>query len=250
MKIVLVEDEVPAARHLEALLGQLLPDARVVAVLSSNAAVRDWFATHPAPDLILSDIELADGSAFQTWGQVPPKAPIIFTTAYHQFTLEAFEANGISYLLKPITAEALAGALEKFHRLSPSPPDLTALLTQLNQRSSYKQRLTVRVGQGLYLLKVAELAAVRMKNGVAHAYTFEGKALPLSETLVQLSQLLDPNGFFLINRSELVHIEAIEKVEPYGKDRLAIRLRGFSEALITSAAKTPSFRRWLEGNHP
>ena len=259
MNILILEDEEPAARQLTQLLAQA-GHATAPPVLRSVAKALVWFQANPLPDLILSDIELLDGNVFSLYEQVAITCPIIFTTAYDQYLLAAFRGNGIAYLLKPFTLEQLQAALAKYERLRTSPvpppaapslpPDVMRELTQaLRQHSqpTYKQRFSVRMRNGLYLLQTADIAYLQADEGITFAVDGAGVRYPLSGTLTELERQLDPSRFGRLNRSELVNIAFIERAEPYFNNRLAVKLRPPNTILITSAAQTPEFRRWLEG---
>jgi DNA-binding LytR/AlgR family response regulator len=248
----MIEDEIPAAHHLASMIkkydGNILPEGP----LDSNAAIVEWFRHNQQPDLIFSDIELLDGPVFQAFSQCLISAPIIFTTAYDQYTLEAFETNGISYLLKPFDLKQLSKAMDKFQLLKKgfSNTDNSQLIEKLKQLhlntgQTYKTRLNIRIGNGIYLLQVTYISCIRMHNSLPHAFKKDGKKYPLSPLLAELEASLDPNTFFRINRSEMVNVNFIEKVEPYFNDRLAVSISGQKEVLITSAGRTPDFRKWL-----
>ncbi len=262
MNILILEDEEPAARHLQQLLDQTGAGAPPPPVLRSVEKALAWLQAHPMPDLIFSDIELLDGNVFSLYERFPVTCPIIFTTAYDQYLLAAFQGNGIAYLLKPFTAEQLQAALAKYALLrtsfanqppaaapSLSPDVVRALAQALRQTTQppYKQRFPVRMRNGLHLLQVADVAYVQADEGVTFAIDAAGLRYPLSGTLAELERQLDPARFGRLNRSELVNIAFIERVEPYFNNRLAVKLRTRDVTLTTSAAQTPEFRRWLEG---
>ena len=266
MTILILEDEEPAARQLQQLLAQTGLEATVPPALRSVEKALAWLQSNPMPDLILSDIELLDGNVFSLYEQFPVSCPIIFITAYDQFLLAAFRGNGIAYLLKPFSYEQLQAALGKYQRLcrsfgvapesapAPASPSLSAeLVRELHQalcqvsQPQYKQRFSVRMSTGLYLLQVVDVAYVQADEGVSFAVDGAGKRYPLSGTLTELERQLDPARFGRINRSELVNIAFIDRVEAYFNNRLVVKLRGQGASLTTSAAQTPEFRRWLEG---
>ena len=260
MNILILEDEEPAARQLTLLLAQA-GHATPPPVLRSVEKALAWLQTNEPPDLILSDIELLDGNVFSLYEQFPVACPVIFTTAYDEFLLAAFRGNGIAYLLKPFTLGQLQAALAKYERLRTSlahappsapnlPPDVVRELTQaLRQHSqpAYKQRFSVRMRNGFYLLQTADIAYLQADEGVTFAVDGAGGRYPLSGTLAELERQLDPSRFGRLNRSELVNVAFIERAEPYFNNRLAVKLRTPGITLTTSAAQTPNFRRWLEG---
>ena len=261
MNIQILEDEEPAARQLRQQLAELGYAPSPPPVLRSIEKALVWLQTHPLPDLILSDIELLDGTVFALYEQFPVACPIIFTTAYDQYLLAAFRGNGIAYLLKPFTTEGLGAALGKYEQLrtrfaasaqngpSLSPDVLRALTQALHQTAPapYKQRFTVRMRNGLHLLQTADIAYLQADEGVTFAIDAAGLRYPLTGTLAELERQLDPARFGHLNRSELVNIAFIERIEPYFNNRLVVKLRTHNVTLTTSAAQTPEFRRWLEG---
>lgn len=255
MNILIIEDEGPSARQLIQYLAEAEPDAIVVGMLKSIEKALVWFAQNPMPDLIFSDIELLDGNAFAIYDQVPPTCPIIFITAYDQFLLQAFQGQGIAYLLKPFTAAQLSEVLAKYHALrrsfAPAGPTLSAavlaeLSQALRQPRTHKQRFTVRLRNALHLLAVDDVTHLLAEEGVVFAIDKLGARYPLAGTLTEVEKQLDPTRFFRLNRSELVNLGYIEKAEPYGKDRLAIKLKTSPDFLLTSAANTAEFRKWLD----
>ncbi|SMB99672.1 two component transcriptional regulator, LytTR family [Hymenobacter roseosalivarius DSM 11622] len=263
MTILILEDESLAARQTVAFLARagLAPVAQPV--VRSVAKALAWLQANPMPDLIFSDIELLDGNVFALYEQVAVKCPVIFTTAYDQFLLPAFQHHGIAYLLKPFDYAQFQQALAKYEELkshfrpaslTDAPPSLSpAVLRALQQalrqvgHPEYRQRFSVRQRQGLYLLPVEEVAYLQADEGVTFAVDAVGGRYPFNGTLTELERQLDPRRFARLNRSELVNVAFIERAEPYFNKRLAVKLRGpASVVLLTSTAQTPEFRRWLD----
>lgn len=265
MKVLLIEDEEWSARQTTQFLRAYAPEAEVLAVLRSVEKALAWFDQHPMPDLIFSDIELLDGNVFTLYAQVRVTCPIIFLTAYDQFLLQAFQANGIAYLLKPFDAAQFGATLAKYAALrasfapaAPGPPtpalaaglpaavvqELSRALQQNNR--AYKRRFSVRKRNSLYLLAVEEVMYLQVAEGVVFAIDKQAARYPLAGTLTELEQQLDPSQFFRLNRSELVNIRYVEKVEPYFNNRLSIKLKHGDTALVTSSAHTAAFRKWLD----
>lgn len=262
MHILILEDEEPAARQTMQFLERAGLVSTAPPVVRSVAKALEWLHAHPMPDLIFSDIELLDGNVFSLYERFRVTCPIIFTTAYDQFLLPAFRGNGIAYLLKPFTYEQFQEALGKYQLLQgsfaqpalPVPalsPEMVRELSQALRQSSqpqYKQRFSVRMRNGFYILQVEDVAYVQADEGVTFAVDAAGTRYPLTGTLTEVERQLDPTRFGRLNRSELVNIAFVEKVEPYFNNRLVVKLRGkASGELTTSAAQTPEFRRWLEG---
>jgi two-component system, LytTR family, response regulator LytT len=260
MNLLILEDELVSTQHLIDLLARHWPAARVLATLRSIGEAKAWFAsTRTPPDLIFSDIELLDGNVFALYDTVQVRCPVIFTTAYDQFLLRAFQTNGIAYLLKPFDQQVFTQAIIKYETLrntfqtpgivtSPSlTPDLITQLRQALQpaQKSYKQRFTVRMRNGLYLLPVEQISYLQADDSLVFAYDAAGQRYPLTGTLTELENQLDPARFFRLNRSEIVALAAIDRLEAYGNDRLAVQVRGAAAPLISSTAKTPELRRWI-----
>ena len=250
MRLLLLEDEEPALEQLRRLTLRFYPAATVVTECQQVSEAAAYLRAHPAPDLILSDIELLDGNVFQLFEQVNVTSPVVFVTAYDAFLTQAFEQNGIAYVLKPLRYEALAAALQKFERLrSAFQADTLRHLAALAAPAAprYKERLVSKARNGLYLLDVADLAYFQLRNGVTHAVDQQGRSFVLSETLSQLEAVLDPAAFFRLNRSEMVHLRAVERLEPYFNDTLVVHLKGQATTLTSSTHRTPELRKWLMG---
>ena len=269
MNILILEDEMQAARQTVQFLERAGLGEPTPPVVRSIEKALVWLQTHPMPDLIFSDIELLDGNVFALYEQFRVTCPVIFTTAYDQFLLSAFRGNGIAYLLKPFEYEQFREALDKYQLLQgsfrpamPAAPEPGAaeaslspqVLRQLSEalrqhgQPQYKQRFSVRMRTGLFLLLVEDIAYVQADEGITFAVDSAGTRYPLTGSLAELERQLDPRRFGRLNRSELVNIAFVERMEPYFNNRLAVQLRTRpATTLTTSAAQTPEFRRWLEG---
>ncbi|WP_028298044.1 LytR/AlgR family response regulator transcription factor [Olivibacter sitiensis] len=253
IKILLIEDEIPARKKLKRFLEELDTKTEIAAEIDTvDMAVEFLKNTHV--DLIFSDIELLDGSAFEIYNEVSVSCPIIFITAYDQFWMDAFESNGIAYLLKPFSKERFQKAWDKFLLFRNSAPDEAKLLTNLKKlieqnfaEKSYKKRFTVHTHQGIYFLETDNIAFFEANEGLVFAIDTTGKKHVLNEsTLKEIEEQLDPLDFFRINRSELISKPHIEKVERYTKNTLAIKMKGYPDYLKTSQSSTSAFRSWIE----
>ena len=252
LSLWLIEDEPPALRRLRKLVSELRPAAEITrcfdTVTDTVAAIRD----EPLPDLILSDIHLADGLSFSIWEQVDCPRPVIFTTAYDQYTLRAFRVNSIDYLLKPVEAEELERAFAKYEAhwsaaAQPMLPDLSALQSLLQRREPmYRERFLVQRGSQWLTLRTAELRQIYAEDGLTLALDAAGNRYPLGETLDRLEAELSPREWFRINRAQLVHIESVHKVHVYSNHRLQLELRPVgSGAGIVSRQRVRGCRAWL-----
>ncbi|WP_310391774.1 LytTR family DNA-binding domain-containing protein [Hymenobacter sp.] len=255
MTFLLIEDEYPAAERLQRLLHQAAPGAEVVAVLQSVAAARQWLATHPAPDLILSDIQLSDGLSFEIFEGLVLPSPIVFTTAYDEYAIKAFRVRSIDYLLKPVKLADLQAALAKFHdlRASFSAPEsaqrLERLLDSLPLTSRpYKTRFLVNSGAQLLPLDVAQVAYFCTRHELTTLVARDGHRFVLDYTLEQLERLLDPGHFYRANRQLLLHLSAVRRLHPHFNGKLKLDLHpAASEEMLVSRGKAAGFKAWLEG---
>ena len=250
MTTLIIEDEKIAADRLELLLQRCAPQVQVLSVLDTVEASADWLNTFPPPDFILLDIHLADGFAFEIFRRVNIQVPVIFTTAYDQYSMEAFKLLSIDYLLKPVTADALSFAIQKLHTLrQPQAPSLVynQLLQLLQQaQQKYKTRFVGKVGQKLFFIDVDEIAYFLSDNKIVCMYAIDGNHYVLEHTLEALEKMLDPVQFFRVNRSMIVKAKAIEQVKPYINSRLKLLLRAGTKQIeaIVSRDRVNEFRNW------
>ncbi|GAB4497494.1 MAG: LytTR family DNA-binding domain-containing protein [Saprospiraceae bacterium] len=252
MKILLIEDENAAARRLEKLLNEVAPDAVVLQRLDSVEASVLWLQSNPAPDLILLDIHLADGSSFEIFDHVTVTCPIIFTTAYDEFALQAFKVNTVDYLLKPIKTNELAAALDKYKKVfKAAAPDYSALLETLRKQGEpgYLHRMLIRFGNSIKLVDMADAAYFYTKDKITFLVTRStGKRFPVDYPLDKLEGMLDPAVFFRINRQFVINVAAIKEMHPYSKSRVKVELEPPTELeTIVSTERSAEFKRWLVG---
>lgn len=255
MRIFILEDELKAQRKLEKLIQQYFPNSTVVGTACSITEALQWLNSNKLPDLWFSDIELLDGNAFQLYEQHPIACPIIFATAYDQFLLKAFQANGIAYLLKPYDEDQFKSAVEKYQRLfstTPTQPFMNEdVLQELKQAlqptfAQYRTRFVIKRAAGITLVPCQEVEMIKSEDNLVMAYTNKNKRHPLNMTLNELEEQLDPSTFFRLSRSTIVNINAITKIEPHFNDRLAVTLEHIRDRPLTSAGRTSSFRKWLD----
>jgi len=253
IKIAIIEDEIPARRKLKRFLDELEVMTEVVAEIDTVKTAVE-FLKNTKVDLIFSDIELLDGNAFEIYSNVTVSCPIIFTTAYDQFWMNAFESNGIAYLLKPFSRERFQKAWDKFLLFKKSPSsenellnNLTKLIEKNFKEKSFKKRFTVHIRQGIYFLDIENISFFEANDSVVYAFDTTGKKYLLNEsTLKEIEEELNPSHFFRINRSELINKQHIEKIERYDKNTLAVKIKGNEKYLKTSQSSTSAFRAWIE----
>ena len=255
IKVLIIEDEAPAVRKLKRFLEELNEPIEVIGELSTVADAILFLKKGSAIDIVFSDIELIDGNALDIYRQVTPSCPIIFTTAYNQFLMEAFETNGVAYLLKPFSYHKFERAWQKFKMLyQPTPAlgnlmieKLHSLLAQAVDKREYRTKFSIITAKGTYFLDVNDVVYLNAEDGVVFAIDQNGKNHLLPQpTLKQLEDELDPKFFFRINRAQLVHKLHIGGLERYNKNTLAIKLKTISERLITSQSTTSAFKAWIE----
>ena len=254
MKVVIIEDEALAAEKLAKMLHTYDPELQVEARLGSVEGAVEWLQNNPAPDLLFVDIHLEDGLCFEIFKEVEVKAPVIFTTAYDQYAIKAFQVNSIDYLLKPVQYEKLANSLNKLkslqENLQPTTPPLRLeeLAKLMNATaSSYKSRFLVKSGARIRAVKIDEIAYFFVDQKLNLLVTRDGQKYPVDYTLDDLMNLLDPDLFFRVNRQLIVHIDAAMEIHPHFKGRLRLELDPPIDAeVVISSERTPAFKAWLD----
>ena len=251
MKALIIEDETAAARNLQAILREVAPAVEIVATLEGVEESIEWLRTHPQPDLLFMDIHLADGDSFRIFRAVEITAPVIFTTAYDQYALEAFKVNSIDYLLKPLNAADVVRALEKLRRLSSS------------ERSDYGsrvRRMAARQREEVFLVHVRDRIIPLDRDRIAYCYTsnervtacdYDGAVYPLDKTLEALEALLPAEDFFRANRQFIVARRAVKEIVVWFGSRLSLHLTVETpERIVISKARVPEFKAWMRAVHP
>jgi len=254
MNVLLIEDEDAAANRIRKMLQQLDGGLKVIAVTDSIDSSVEWLENNLQPDLIISDIHLADGSSFEIFRQTKVEAPVIFTTAYDQYAIQAFKLNSIDYLLKPVKLPELEQSLEKFRKQqSKTTPglDYAKLLEVLHPTKepvTYQKRLVIRYGPHLKTVEIEAIAYFYTQEKVTHLCTFENKRLPVDMTLDEVEAILDPAVFFRINRQFIINVAAIDAMFSYSKSRVKIELKPTcNQETIVSTERAPEFKEWLTG---
>lgn len=248
MRILIIEDEKLTANDLAFSIQEVRPDFTIVKIVASVKSAIAFLKNKPAIDLVFSDIQLTDGLSFEIFKKVEIDAPVIFCTAYDEYALNAFDVNGIAYILKPFNTETIKTAIEKYEKLTQQKDDkLTKLLQYMKQSNQWKNNAAILVYQGDKIIPVSfnEIALIYLKNGIVKLHTFENQVYSVSETLEELEKLNDSN-FFRANRQYLVHHKAITNAAKYFNRRLVLYLNIlFDEKIIISKEKSPAFLDWL-----
>ncbi len=255
-RILIIEDEAPAARRLSRLVQEILPACEEPVLAASVAQAVQELTRRPLPDLILSDIELGDGQSFEVFRQVKVPCPVIFCTAYDEYALKAFETNGVAYLLKPISEEALRKALEKVGSLTrhlskekeSSTQNLDALLRQLLPQTARPQRLLLRYGDRLVPLALSEVAYFLSHDKATWAVTDKNTRLPVDQPLDELEATLPPGEFFRVGRPVLARVSAIRNIYAHLNGKLKLILFPDPEQeIFVSREKASAFKDWIMG---
>lgn len=249
MKTVIFEDEIHNAERLIRLLKQCNAGVEVMAVIGSVAEGLHWMEEQHAADLMLMDIQLSDGNCFELFKQTRVTTPIIFTTAYDSFALQAFKVNSVDYLLKPVDLKELKNALAKLEQFRPVPAqpiDIARLAEEFLKREH--TRFIGRINNQLIYVKAKDIAWLQFTKGVTYATTYTNQKMPLDYSLDQIEKILDRNQFFRINRQFIIHIDAIKKITTYYNNRLIVQLTPPTDVdVIISRERVADFKCWLEG---
>lgn len=248
---LIVEDEPIAAETLRTLLAEHAPELQLAPAIATIAGAITRLAVPPTPALIFMDVHLADGLCFEIFDALPPTSPVIFTTAYDQFALQAFEAFGIDYLLKPIRPARLVSALAKWRRLRDAgtpatAPDAQTARRYFRETQQFRRRMLVQAGETLVSLPLEDVAYFH-KALVVRVVTRSGRAYPISQSLDELEQTLDPEQFFRINRQILARADAIARIERGFKGKLELSLSPpMDEGCTVSQERAGALRDWLD----
>lgn len=249
MKVIIVEDEKLATERLQTLLKTYDSSIEIIACLESIEDTVHYLKNHSHPDLLLLDIHLSDGHSFEIFKQVSYIRPIIFTTAYDEYALDAFKMLSIDYILKPVSGEALATALNKFKSmsLSFSATDLSRV-SQGWKDQRYKKRFLGKIGQRLFFIDADEVAFFQADNKIVYLADKEGNRYIIDHTMERLEEQLDPQHFFRLNRKFIVNISAIQQVKPYYNNRLRLSVKGANqqEEMVISRERVADFKIWAD----
>ncbi|MGA0559689.1 LytR/AlgR family response regulator transcription factor [Larkinella sp. VNQ87] len=252
MNAVIIEDEYPAYQELCRLLAEVAPQVQVVEHLTTIEDAVAWFSEKPRIDLIFMDIQLSDGLSFRIFEETEPGAPVIFTTAFDQYALRAFQVKGVDYLLKPIDPAELKGSIQRVAETASriSRADLTDLREAVqNLKPVYKTRFAIRVGTGLKLIDTSQVAYFEVEGNYVTLYDTGGRKYVVDYRMDDLTALLSPTDFFRISRQHIIHVKAIREVETYPGSRYAIKLAVQTpKPIVVSASRVREFRQWLEEN--
>lgn len=251
-KILIIEDELPNAQRLQRMIKLLRPNATILSIEDSINASVAWLQKNAMPEVIMMDVRLSDGLSFEIFNQIEIACPVIFTTAYDEYAVQAFKYNGLDYLLKPIQEAELLQAFEKLEKQIQSITsklDVNSLLDvmrQLQQGKEYRTRFLLPFRDSYQTLLVEDIAYFFTDMGGNRAMLMDGTSVPITLTLETLEKQLDPKRFFRANRQFIVHIDAIKTIHNYFNGKLKVELKNATqEEVIISREKAAAFKEWL-----
>ncbi len=248
MRVLIIEDETAAARNLQGMLESIEPTIEVVGITESIIDTVDWFAENPMPDIVFMDIHIADGESFRIFDSVDITAPIIFTTAYDQYALEAFKVNSIDYLLKPLKEEDLQRSLDKWHRITRTERDeyRNRIDSMLSEQRHHNDIFLIHVKDKIVPLQASEVAYFYTSNERVTAHLSDGTTYPIDKTLEALQSSLSEHDFFRANRQFIISRKAVKDISVWFGSRLSLNLTvEIPERIVISKARVPEFKRWL-----
>ena len=253
MKILIIEDEILAANRLKSLLNEYDPAFDILDNIDSVKGAIRWFSTHESPDLVFMDIQLGDGLSFEIFDYCQIICPIIFTTAYDHYAIQAFKVNSIDYLLKPFDKGDLQKAFDKLIKIrgdntfNPAikKAGIEETMKLLGER--YKTRFIVKIGEHIHSVHTKDVLYFLSQEKATFMQTGQGKRFIIDYSLEQVTDMLDPANFFRINRKYLIHIDAIRDIVSYSNSRLKIQLSNCDDNdVIVSRDKVQAFKQWLD----
>ncbi|MDP2334884.1 MAG: LytTR family DNA-binding domain-containing protein [Bacteroidota bacterium] len=249
-KVLIIEDEKPAADWLRQLILKFDPQISVLAVIDSVSGAAEWFHQNPSPNLVFMDIQLADGLSFEIFERVKVPCPVIFTTAYEEYAVKAFKVNSVDYLLKPIAFSELEAAFKKFASQHQEVPEVTIeLLNKVKEmlRKQYKTRFVIKVGEHLKSIPVEDILFFYSLEKATYLCTADFKTYLVDYSLDRISEMVDEHRFFRINRKYILSNQSITDIVVYSNSRLKIKLKKpDEESIIVSRDKVPGFKEWLD----
>ncbi|HEY6504711.1 MAG TPA: LytTR family DNA-binding domain-containing protein [Chitinophagaceae bacterium] len=247
MKVLIIEDEKPAAEKLLKAIQKADASIEIAAVLGSVKASVDWLQQNPMPELLFMDIELGDGLSFKIFDKINISSPVIFCTAFDEYWQEAFEHNSIDYLLKPVKQDKLETALNKYDKLK---QHFAASFQQLQQwqpaANGHKKRFLVKRGTDYISIKTDDIAYFYAAHKLVCMVDNKGQKFILDQSLADIEKQLDPAQFYRVNRKYLVHLSAIKKIKSYPKSKLQLETEPpVSEDIVISQENVAAFKQWM-----
>lgn len=249
MKVIIIEDETAAAANLLAILTEAFPAMEIAAQLESVTESVEWLEQHGCPELIFMDIHLADGSAFSIFEKTKVTSPVIFTTAFDQYALDAFKVNSIDYILKPIKKTDVHRAVEKLKNLSQAAKtEYSGRIEGMARQQRAAQTILIHCKDRIIPIKTEEIAFCYSSNEKVTVCTLKGDLMPYDKTLENIAAILPENNFFRANRQFIINRESIQDISIWFGSRLSLNLFvTVPEKIIVSKARVPEFKKWISG---
>lgn len=252
MKVLIIEDEAPAFRRLQKLLGELDEEIEILEVLDGVKDTVQWMESNEAPDLVFMDIQLSDGISFEIFDHIDVKKPVIFTTAFDEYMLKAFKVNSIDYLLKPINQSDLNRSVQKYKNLKSelgggTHASIHDFVKNLQLTSvKYKSRFLVKIGEKMMSVEVEDIACFQALNGLVYLINTSVKRYVIDLTLEEITKELDPEKFYRVNRQFILSFSFIESIHKYGKSKLLVETKlSLEDQIVVSSERASGFKNWL-----
>ncbi|MEJ7646488.1 MAG: LytTR family DNA-binding domain-containing protein [Chryseolinea sp.] len=251
MRVLIIEDEPLAAARVEKLAKEINSEVIILEKIDSVAAAVAWLTKNTSPDLILMDIQLADGMSFQIFERCNVSAPVIFITAFDEYAIKAFKVNGIDYILKPVDKDELSNAFKKLDNLSRPKVTHQMLESMMNSMQAmtknYRERFVIKVGEHLRTVALVDILYLYSLDKITFAQVNDGRKYIFDFTMDQLEAMVDPARFFRINRKYLVSLEAIQDMITHTNSRLKLILKSSDDTdIIVARERVLEFKGWLE----
>ena len=249
MKVLIIEDEQPASQKLIRLLGGIDSTIEIMDVLRSVEEAINWLSKHPDPELIFMDIQLEDGICFEIFESCSIKSPVIFTTAYDEYSLKAFKVNSVDYLLKPIVPEELKNAIDKFKKVHSHNDDIAKIESIINQlQPKTKERFLIKVGEHYRSVQISSINCFYIKERCNFINVDNGKNYDIDYSLDKVEHMIDSKMFFRVNRNFIINFSAIHDIIAYSSNRLKIILSNWTEKdeIMVSRERVADFKNWMD----
>jgi two-component system, LytTR family, response regulator LytT len=252
MNIFIIEDEPLAVQKISKLLLEVEPNTKISGTADGIESSIEWLQNNPTPDLILVDIELCDGQSFEIFNLIEIQSPVIFTTSYDEYAIQAFRVNSVDYLLKPIKKNDLSRALQKYERFNykhNASIDISKLVSELKKQNApreFRSRFLVKQGQKLIPIEVDEIAYFYSEDSISFFVSFERVKYILDYSLEEVEQMIDPNLFFRISRQVILGVKSIVQIHNHFNGKLKLDLKPTNEKEITvSRERVADFKSWM-----
>jgi two-component system LytT family response regulator len=248
MNVIILEDEIRAANHLARLIEKIAPEMKIIARLDTVRNAVKFLKANTNISLIFSDIQLADGLCFELFSQVLVNCPVIFTTAFDKYAIEAFKTNGIDYLLKPIEEDRLNKAIEKAKKFSPALAlEKIMALAGESHGISYKARFIVKAGDKIRSIPIEDIIVFYSMDKSNFLFTHSKRSYSIDYSLDQLELLLDPRSCFRISRKYIISMQACTNILAWSNSRLRLKIEGLDDQdIIVARERVNDFKKWLD----